>query len=445
MSFSGRAKGLLRRLAGEPAKAASRPRKAAAEPVAKRSVTDEAAEAHSLKTRLAALVQGRSAIAAGSFHLVGLAEIRERLGANWDRVRDKVHQETRRIIERRIGAKDVYFAGSADDYVLVFAVLGKSAAQLVCAKISQEVQRSMLGDSETQDISVRTLVCEIDGNFRIEKTKLSDLVAAAVVAAATGSASAELVWADMPAPPTFGPGAPALPKHAQSGIVYRPVWDVRREAVSTYLTRRGPTVGAGPDELSRLEHEALQAGIEMLADLYQNQFRLRLSFPVSFEAIASVSRLRTYLALCRTIPEHLRKLVAFELVNLPIGVPNGRLTELAVALRPYCGLILATVDWRHADLSQFTKTGIRLVNAVISPGSNEKQNMAEMDRFAIAAEKAELQSAIEGVGTSSLALAAKAAGVNFISGDRIGPCVEAPHGMLRISWNDVYFGKQPAA
>jgi hypothetical protein len=444
MSFFRRAKGILRRLAGEPTKAAPRPRKAAAEPVATRSVADEAATAHSLKSRLAALVHGRSAIAAGSFHLVGLAEIRERLGANWDRVRDKVHRETRRIIERRIGAQDVYFAGGADDYVLVFAVLGKSAAQLVCAKISQEVQRTMLGDSETQDISTRTLVCEIDGNFRVERTQLSDLVAAAV-AKATGSAPTELVWADMPAPPASEPRAPALPKHAQSVIVYRPVWDVRREAVSTYLSRRGPTVGAGPDELSRLDLEALRVGIEMLADLYQSKFRLRLSFPVSFEAISSMSRLRSYLALCRTIPEHIRKLVAFELVNLPIGVPNGRLTELAVALRPYCGLILATVDWRHADLSQFTKTGIRLVNAVIPPGSNEKQSMAEMDRFAIAAEKAELQSAIEGVGTSSLALAAKAAGLNFISGDRISPCVEAPHHMLRISWNDVYFGKQPAA
>src|ERR1700730_12174285 len=180
MQFSRRAKDILGRLTGEPAKAASQlARKTVAEPAATHSVTDETAEAHSLKSRLAALVQGRSVIAAGSFHLIGLAEIRQRLGPDWERVREKVHQLTRRIIERHIAPQDVYFAGGADDYVLVFAVLGKGAAQFVCAKITQEVQQTLLGDSETRDIGIRTLVSDTDGSLRIEKAQLSDLVVSA--------------------------------------------------------------------------------------------------------------------------------------------------------------------------------------------------------------------------------------------------------------------------
>jgi hypothetical protein len=322
--------------------------------------------------------------------------------------------------------------------------LGKSAAQLVCAKISQEVQQTLLGDAETREIGVRTVVSETDGSLRIEKAKLSDILASAS-AAAVSPAAAELMWQEAPGSPVSDHGGAARHAVADGAILYRPLWDVQREVLSTYFSRRGLgaarlTPRAAPEELIRLDLETLRAGIEMLTDLHRNNFRLRLSFPVSFEAVGSAPRLRSYMTLCRAIPEHLRKLVAFELCDLPIGVLYGRLAELTTALRPYCGLVLATVDW-HADLSQFTNTGIRLVNGVVTASSDEKRTLADIDRFARAAGKAGLQSAIEGVGTSSLALAAKGAGVDFISGDRIAPSVEIPSHMLRISWSEVYFGK----
>jgi hypothetical protein len=445
MAFPQGAKDFLGRLYGEPAKTAPA-QKTTAAPRAPRP-PDQAAVTESLKSRLATVVQGRSVIAAGSFHLVGLAEIRERLGVGWERVREKVHLQARQIIERHIAPRDVYFPGGADDYVLVFAALGKTAAELVCAKISQELQQTLLGDNETREIVVRTVVSETDGSLRIEKAKLPDLIASAVVAA-TSSAAAEHAWREIPGPPVSDDRGSAPPAFADDAILYRPVWDVQREVLSTYFSRRSVRLSAAPalrrgtpEEVARLDIEALRAGIEMLADLHQNKFRLRMAFPVGFEAVASPPRLRSYLELCRTIPEHLRKLVAFELVDLPVGVLYGRLAELTTALRPYCGLVLATVDWWRADLSQFANTGIRLVNAVVAAGAEEKRTLADMDRFASAAGKAGLQSAVEGVGTSSLALAAKGAGVDFISGDRIARCLEVPNHMLRISWSEVYFGK----
>jgi GGDEF domain-containing protein len=440
-----------------------RPSGEAAKPVQAAPGAVPAEVASSLKTRLAAAVQGRDVIAAGSFHLVGLAEIRERLGKDWERVRDKVHRQTQRIIERHIAPRDVYFPGGPDDYVLVFAEMGKAAAQLICAKITQEVQRTLLGDSETVEIGVRTLVSETDGSLRIEKAKLSDLVASAAVAAqavdpvappagaTAASQSRSPAWETMQATRAAPRQAAASALAVYGEIVYRPIWDVQREALTTYLSRRAPPVTKtqppppSPEQLAQLDSEALRSGIEVLADLYQNKFRLRLSFPVSFEAISAVPRFRSYLELCRAIPEDLRKLVAFELVDLPTGVPNGRLAELAAALRPYCGLVTATVDWVRTDLSQYANTGIRMVNAVILPGTEEKRTLADMDRFARAAEKAGLLTAVEGVTTSSVALAAKGAGIGFISGDRIGPCIEVPEHMLRFTWSELYFGKPRVA
>src|SRR5260221_5176036 len=419
--------------------------RASGEPAAPRAAPGEAA--NSLKCGLAAVGRGREVIAAGAFHLVGLAAIRERLGSDWERVRDKVHRQAQRIIERHISPRDVYFPGGPDDYVLVFAEMGKAAAQLVCAKITEEVQRTLLGDSETQEIGVRTVVSETDGSLRMEKANLSSLVASAA-AAATAAEATEPSSNDAPATPAAEPAAARL-LAAHGEIVYRPIWDVQREVLSTYLSRRAPVAGTrpnapSPEELAQLDSEALRAGIEVLTDLYQNKFRLRLAFPMSFEAVSSVPRFRAYIELCRSIPEHLRKLVAFELVDLPTGVPYGRLAELAAALRPYCGLIVANVDLWRTDLSQYGNTGIRMVNAVIAPGAEEKRILAAMDRFARTAEKAGLLTAVEGVGTSSLALAAKGAGIGFISGDRIGGCVEVPEHMLRFTWSELYFGKPRA-
>jgi hypothetical protein len=396
---------------------------------------DELDATNSLRARLAGVVRGRNVITAGSLHLIGLAEIRERVGGGWERVRETVHQQTRRIIEHHISPQDVYFPIDGDNYLLVFARLEKIAAEFVCAKITQELQRTLLGDDETCDVIVRTVVSEADGSLRIENAKLSGLLAGAL---APTTASTPLGEAP----------AAAVPAIANPVILYRPVWDVRREVLSTYFSRRSLRAGEAPaarqgtpERLAALDLEALRGGTETLTDLYRNEFRLRMSFPVGFEALASPARFRSYLDLCRAIPEHLRKLVAFELVDLPAGVLSARLAELTAALRPYCGLVLATVDWWRADLSQFSNIGIRLVNAVIVAGSEERRALMDMDRFARDAGKAGLQSSVEGVRTSSLAVAARGSGIDFMSGDRIAPCLEIPNHMLRIGWSQIYFAK----
>jgi hypothetical protein len=144
-----------------------------------------------------------------------------------------------RIIERHTSPHDVYFQRGADDYVLVFAKLEKSAAQLVCAKISQEIQQTLLGDAETQDVGVRTVVSEADGNLRLEKANLSNLIAAAAAMAAP-PATAELAWSEPPIPPVVE-SSPTASARPPEDILDRPIWDVQREVVSTYFSRRGGT------------------------------------------------------------------------------------------------------------------------------------------------------------------------------------------------------------
>src|SRR5712691_6351184 len=132
MAFSQNAKSSIPRPGGVPPTKGA-PAAAMVEPGVRRPAVDGAAVTDGLKTRLAAVLHGKESVSAGCFHLVGLAEVRKRLGPSWERVQDKVHAQTRRIIERHIAPRDVYFPNGPEDYVLVFAAMGKLAAQAVCA------------------------------------------------------------------------------------------------------------------------------------------------------------------------------------------------------------------------------------------------------------------------------------------------------------------------
>jgi hypothetical protein len=401
--------------------------------------------AQSPDAKLSTALNGRTRVSAGGFQLIGVADARLRLGAAWSRVEERVHEQVRKIIERRIAPNDVYFPCGPEDYVVVFADLDKTKAQFVCAKILEEVQRTLFGVVETQNIQVRTAVTEINGTMRLEKTTLADLLAAVTVEYSSDE--------ELSAGPTVT--TPVLPKaHSpeKASILYRPVWDVKNEVLSTYFSRRSathldaaPNADGGPItglEFAWLDADELRLGIELLTELYENKFRFRLSFPVNFETLAQTVPRRTYLDACRSIPQHVRKLVAFELVDLPSGVPYGRLAALTGMLAPFCGQIFATCRWHQVDFSQYARAGIRLINAVIPRGADEKTVFSDLDRFARSTENAGLQSSVEGIGTASLALAAKAAGIGFISGDRIGRIVEVPEHMLRFTWMELYFGQQ---
>ncbi|HWK46129.1 MAG TPA: hypothetical protein VNT30_15515 [Stellaceae bacterium] len=419
----------------QPAAKATAPKAGVARPSAE-------AQAAALTAKLRGVLQGQKQVVTGAFHLIGLAEVRERLGDDWSRVQDKVHLYTQRIIERHLSPRDVYFPCGDEDYVLVFASMDKTAAQFFCAKIIQELHLKLFGDSDTREITVRVAVGEVDGSVHLEEMTVGDLLRGASVDPAADEAI------EPSAAPATGPRKLGIPV-----VTHRPVWDVRREVLSTYFTRYSLTEASPRDPKSAIERltaeehtlidvEVLRSGIDLLTELFENKFRLRLSFPVNFETMAFATGRRSYVSICQMIPEHVRKLAAFELVDLPAGIPYVRLSEVTTPLRPFSGLILATTDWYRADLTPYANAGISVVNAVIPPTADEKTVLADMDRFARAAEKAGLQSSIEGVGTSSLALAAKGAGIGFISGDRIGKCVEVPEHMLHISWKELYFGQR---
>ena len=68
-------------------------------------------------------------VMAGSIQLLGMAEIKQRLGARWSAVADIACRIAEQTIQRHISAEDAYQRHGDESFVLCFASPGKGHAE----------------------------------------------------------------------------------------------------------------------------------------------------------------------------------------------------------------------------------------------------------------------------------------------------------------------------
>lgn len=416
-----------------------------------------------LERRLKALLAQPQLLSAGRIHMLNLDTLRASLGPAWDELRDRVHSSADRIINRHIADKDVQFRSSDGEYIIVFATLSRPAASLVCAKIAEELHRLFLGDPKLADITVSTAVGVVDGKLMFEHASVADLLLAVEkTVEADGSAKRAAGPAASTATPASSAAAGAEEPRklklsqlemAQIGIMYRPLWDVGRQVISTYMctpVRRFPdgtsvegmlalSAISEPQQLAKVDNETLADTVEILDELFRNKFRLMVSVPVSFETLAARRTRQEYLAICQSVPDYLRPFLVFEFLRFPAGVPNGRMSELVNEVRPFCRWTFLRVECRQQSFASLSGTGLTgLTTMIASDRGTEARIMEDMNSFVAAAERANLKTCIVGITSTSLAVAARAAGATLIAGDRIGRAGEIPQHMLRFGWQDLF-------
>lgn len=413
-----------------------------------------------LERRLKVLLAQPQLLSAGRIHMLNLDTLRASLGPAWDELRDRVHSSADRIINRHIDGKDVQFRSGDGEYIIVFATLSRQAASLVCAKIAEELYRLFLGDPKLAEITVSTAVGAVDGKLLFEHASVADLLSAVEQTMEANGPDEQAAASTAPPPPTAAAGA-AEPRKlklsqlemAQIGTIYRPLWDVGRQVISTYMctpVRRFPdgTSVEGmlalsgvsePQQLAKVDIDTLADTVEILDELFRNKFRLMVSVPVCFETLAARRTRQEYLAICQSVPDYLRPFLIFEFLRFPAGVPSGRMSELVNEVRPFCRWTFLRVECRQQSFASLSGTGLTgLTTMISSDRGTEARIMEDMNSFVAAAERANLKTCIVGITSTSLAVAARAAGTTLIAGDRIGRAGEIPQHMLRFGWQDLF-------
>ncbi|WP_145612311.1 EAL domain-containing protein [Nitrospirillum amazonense] len=273
-------------------------------------------------------------------------------------------------------------------------------------------------------------------------------VAAAAVAATKGGDDDP--WAHLR--PVLGP----------LEVVYRPVWDVRGQALSLYIasprrqrvggrhhvygydTLTPPAGGVasvgtanGLQEILDLDRETLRQAVDAYLELYDNRFRYYLALPVHFETLAGTGRRRAYLDLASHVPAHLRPFITYQLMGVPDGVPVGRLTELVSALRPMGRGVTICADVSSQAQATFAAAGVKGVN--VSLGGSIPRGRLIQDLYLAGAEarRRGLHILVDGIDTPEMEQVAEEAGCTFMTGDLIGPWVDFPGHATRLSRSDV--------
>jgi len=188
-----------------------------------------------------------------------------------------------------------------------------------------------------------------------------------------------------------------------------------------------------------LDANCATQSLQTLHEMIANNFPLNIGISVAFDTLASSQHRARYLQLFRHITKPMQSRLLLEIREIPSGTPHGRLSELTNRLRPFSQAVFALTDLQKPNLEEFANTGITAVGVDLT---NERRAEAtiidDLNHFTQMSERLALASYVRGARTTSLAVAAAAAGVKYVSGSRVGDDMTSPAASVRYTMEDFY-------
>ena len=149
---------------------------------------------------------------------VNIDKVRAAAGDLWPSLRERVFVAGRSIIERRV-AEDDLIIPCATGFLVVFTALSGEPAARLTRKIRDEMERFFLGDAELAELCVES---------SSERVSVEEFRAALAAVDSDAGQSAHQA-------PKLKPSAPDAVTLAD--LSFHAAWDVRREAVASFLVR----------------------------------------------------------------------------------------------------------------------------------------------------------------------------------------------------------------
>lgn len=416
------------------------------------------AETHShisdLESRLLRILENTQTVSGGRVQAVGLQEIKQRLGRKWPLKRDLVHRTMKSIIQRKVSKQDVFFRRSDEEYIIVFAHLGLEPAKFVCAGIMTELNERFLGSADTKDIVVKTAVGAANGKMLFEEARLDKLLdnfsemsqetaEKYVKNEVLKKHVASMSWEYAPKDPE----ADQVPPDFE--IIYSPIWDVKREILTTYIAgyigynstgklHNGYSLVSNPKTIAAMDRTLLDDALATMEDLFRNNFRIMVCVPVHYESVFTEAHLYKLVERLKAVHKALRNYLILACDSFPPGVPLSKFAVISAALRPYCRNLAINVDIDHRDFNSLAEAGFSIVGCRL-PRTMLRAAEAgpRIAAFANAVKRRGLLPSFLGVKSLELAEIIRHSGAQHIMGSVIGEYDYVPGHMVRMPWKDI--------
>jgi hypothetical protein len=238
-------------------------------------------------------------------------------------------------------------------------------------------------------------------------------------------------------------------------LLYEPIWDVKRQAVTAYrmditLKVEGALLGLNEFLVTYDDPKLGGALNAVILRKLVSQFQLMRSekkkpiivAPIGRRSIEDESGLRFVLDQLSLLSEQERQLVVLEISNVYFG-SWPTLTPRIAMIHRVCRNVAIRLSLDHKDFQQVIATGADTVTGDLSDHDwPERQTMAALNAFAAGATKASLRSSVSGLATSSTVIAAVCAGLGYLSGKAVGEGTPTPPGVYPLSTEGFYLQRQ---
>ncbi|MBV1887097.1 MAG: hypothetical protein KUG61_08440 [Parvibaculaceae bacterium] len=419
---------------------------------------DDLDDGQALQQQLEALFDEPDALLAGNVQLIGLEKVRKALGGEWERLKATIHIALENLLASQLRPQDRYLRVGEDSFLIIFSEDDELFVSQAVAKIVGKMRDLLLGSAlhENGGVDIRSIIGRLTqdeaGHAKFEAIEVEDEPV---------SSGAEKVG-DKLSPAFVQSGeeeaAPKLRqvverKSVAYETVYAPVWDAFHQVLSTYAVvpiaygrnrNAAPLIGhdvlpatATDVEIAELDMKHLQIMLEMIGELYENEFAVFLVASVHFKTLSNGGLRDRYLALCRQTPEFLRKYISIQIVGVPPQVAESILTQRVAYLRPFFVGVNVRLSSLDVNALAYARSGVGGVTFCYPTDPVEMRAApALIKRHVTDLLAHKIRLTIEMVPDLAVAGQLKDLRVTYLTGTCFGTLLDTPKNMKRYQLED---------
>lgn len=126
-------------------------------------------------------LRGTAGYVAGRVHMLNTDLVRERLGARWPKLEQRIHEIIKGELKRRLSPHDLFTRVNESSYVIVFGDCSELEAQVKIALLSERLLEKLLGEEEARHLEalgVQRLITRAGGAVAREALQSADALMA---------------------------------------------------------------------------------------------------------------------------------------------------------------------------------------------------------------------------------------------------------------------------
>lgn len=395
----------------------------------------------------------------GCVNVIGLDAIKDQAGSRWPRVQSNVYDRLETLLRQRLGPTDFFARIDETAYLVTMPSTEPEDVDAVCLRIAYDLCSNLLGQCDIGQLRVSKASQAGEHQMALKPLGIETVAVLAEKAGihypTKGGHTEQDEDEDSLFPSENGiiinpdegeVGAKALTIAHQ----YMPLWSAINNAITTYiceprqvmsldLPRRPVTVPQlTMKERIKIELSSLREGINKLSQHIESGNRFILGVLVSFDVLGTPAGRMEYLNECRNLSHEYRQYLDFILTEVPQGIAQTRLHDLANTLRPFGRSVSATVAPGTRNFTPYIGIGLRAI------GYHKREfphgwRFSHDDATALvqASRNMKLGTFMVGVRKLTTLKTAHDAGIQAIGGPAIAPAAPEPKGMSRLMWEDI--------